>query len=492
MAIIKTLKIITHPQGARYNATLSTQPVIHVGDLDTVTSVFTIDTAFVGSVLIAEGPGNTGYNLSGTLTKTFVSGVATFTNVGIVPDSTNTALDISSASLSFVTTNLNIVTSNTFQISNASKLVVTSSPVPTTTTLGRVMQIPIKVQFKDVDDNDIPLSGISIVASAQGATMSGTTTLQSGVSGFVIFTQLTFSGGSQVVLTFSSQGMTSAVITINLIPTNIIKPRRSIVAGDPPVVGDIVPFEIAINIPDRQLWVADETGTPVLIVSGGSGGGAYLPLEGGTMTGAIVFDGTSGQYISKGTFDTSRGGNSGISLVCSIGYEFNWQAGWLRTTEQGSATPRSLYLDSGAGTSLKVWNASDSTGTTISHLGITYPDGTTQTTAGGGSSIVRSGCEPDGYASLLSCNGSNSFWVDDAAAHITTNFIEGQTTEHYWTFSANGSLIFPDNTVQTTASTKFTSGATAPTSPAQGDRWVNTTDAVQYTYYQTAWVQFNN
>lgn len=378
MAIIKTLKIITHPQGARYNATLSTQPVIHVGDLDTVTNDFTIDTAYVGSVLIAEGPGNTGYNLSGTLTKTFVSGVATFTNVGIVPDSTNTALDISSASLSFVTTNLNIVTSNTFQISNASKLVVTSSPVPTTTTLGRVMQIPVKVQFKDVDDNDIPLSGISIVASAQGATMSGTTTLQSGVAGFAIFTQLTFSGGSQVVVTFSSPGMTSAVITINLIPTNIIKPRRSIVAGDPPVVGDIVPFEIAINIPDRQLWVADETGTPVLIVSGGS------------------------------------------------------------------------------------------------------------------SSIVRSGCEPDGYASLLSCKGSNSFWVDDAAAHVTTNFIEGQTTENYWTFATNGSLIFPDNTVQTTASTKFTSGATAPTSPAQGDRWVNTTDAVLYTYYQTAWVQFNN
>jgi hypothetical protein len=280
MAIIKTLKIITHPQGARYNATLSTQPVIHVGDLDTVTNDFTIDTAYVGSVLVAEGPGNTGYNLSGTLTKTFVSGVATFTNVGIVPDSTNTALDISSASLSFVTTNLNIVTSNTFQISNASKLVVTSSPVPTTTTLGRVMQIPVKVQFKDVDDNDIPLSGISIVASAQGATMSGTTALQSGVSGFVIFTQLTFSGGSQVVVTFSSPGMTSAVITINLIPTNIIKPRRSIVAGDPPVVGDIVPFEIAINIPDRQLWVADETGTPVLISSGsGSSGSIYVEKQ---------------------------------------------------------------------------------------------------------------------------------------------------------------------------------------------------------------------
>ena len=74
----------------------------------------------------------------------------------------------------------------------------------------------------------------------------------------------------------------------------------------------------------------------------GGGGGSYLPLAGGTMTGAIVFDGTSGQYISKGNFDTSRGGNYGISLVCSIGYEFNWQAGWLTTTNQGSVTPRPL------------------------------------------------------------------------------------------------------------------------------------------------------
>ena len=361
MAIIKTLKVITHPQGARYNATFSTQPVVHVGDLDTSTSVFTIDAAFSGTVLVAEGPGNTGYNLSGTLSQTFVSGVATFTNVGIVPDSLNTALDVAAASLSFLTTNLNVVTSNTFQISNASKLVVTSTPVPTTTTLGRVMQIPVKVQFRDADNNNIPLSGISIVASAQGATMSGTTTLQSGASGFVIFTQLTFSGGSQVVVTFSSPGMTSAVLTINLIPTNIIKPRRSIVAGDPPIVGDIVPFEIAINIPDKQLWVADETGTPVLIVDGdaNTGGGASALVD---LTDVVITTPTNGQVLK---YDTAT-------------------SKWINDTDA---------TGSGGG--------------------------------GGGSS------------------------------------------------------------------TGFNTGSTAPTSPAQGDRWVNTNHAILYTYYGTAWVQFN-
>ena len=119
-------------------------------------------------------------------------------------------------------------------------------------------------------------------------------------------------------------------------------------------------------------------------------GGDFLPLAGGTMTGAIVFDGTSGQYISKGTFDTSRGGNYGISIVCSIGYEFNWQAGWLITTEQSSATPRPLYLDSLAGTTLRAWDSSTSTGTEVTHLGITFADTTVQTTAYTGGAGVSS------------------------------------------------------------------------------------------------------
>jgi hypothetical protein len=113
--------------------------------------------------------------------------------------------------------------------------------------------------------------------------------------------------------------------------------------------------------------------------TGGGGGGTFT---GGVVTSPIIFDGTSGQYIGKGSFDTTRGGNYGISLVCSIGYEFNWQAGWLRTTEQDYVTPRPLYLDSNAGTTLRVWDASTNTGLEISHGGITFPDNTTQGSAG--------------------------------------------------------------------------------------------------------------
>ena len=110
------------------------------------------------------------------------------------------------------------------------------------------------------------------------------------------------------------------------------------------------------------------------------GGGDFLPLAGGTMTGDIIF-GTAGQYVGEGNFDTERGGVKGLSLVCSVGYEFNWQAGWLATTEQNSSTIRPLYLDSLAGTTLRVWDSAENGGIEISHTGITFPDTTTLTSA---------------------------------------------------------------------------------------------------------------
>jgi len=135
-----------------------------------------------------------------------------------------------------------------------------------------------------------------------------------------------------------------------------------------------------ITFPDSTVQTTAWTGT----------GGSFLPLAGGTMTGNITFDGTSGQYIGKGSFDTSRGGNFGISLMCSIGYEFNWQAGWLKTTEQGSSAGRSLYLDCDAGTTLKAWSIASNHGVEIRADAIVFPDSTVQTTASNSAWQVQS------------------------------------------------------------------------------------------------------
>ena len=243
-----------------------------------------------------------------------------------------------------------------------------------------------------------------------------------------------------------------------------------------------------IEFTPTQLRFGD--GTIQTTAATGGGSGDYLPLAGGTMTGNITFDGTSGQYIGKGSFDTSRGGNYGLSLVCSIGYEFNWQAGWLTTTNQSSTTPRSLYLDSLAGTTLKVWDSSNNTGIDVSHTEITFADTTTQSTAGlpltGGTmandaSIVSvSTSEYGNYTTTITGNSVSCFdpnnntttsisggglvWGSGYTSYDSGIFSENFTTNddagsHFTVSSYEGivltgtasSIKFGDNSIQTTA-----------------------------------------
>ena len=236
----------------------------------------------------------------------------------------------------------------------------------------------------------------------------------------------------------------------------------------------------AMNVTATGITFPDST-TQTTAYTGG-GGGPFLPLSGGTMTGAIVFDGTSGQYINKGNFDTSRGGNYGISLVCSIGYEFNWQAGWLTTTEQGSTTPRPLYIDSLAGTTLRAWDSATNTGTEVGHTGINV----------GNTSPYYVNVAPDALKVFESTNELGVTIAHDSIAiqHIDTPNVTGYVTNEYIGFedlsgtphsafvehdvitvqdatdttqmrstgislSANGAITFGDSTTQTTSATNL-------------------------------------
>jgi hypothetical protein len=61
--------------------------------------------------------------------------------------------------------------------------------------------------------------------------------------------------------------------------------KRSFAAGVEP--SSLSPGELAVNVADRKVWIGDAASTPVLI-NDKSEFAAYLPLAGGTMTGAIV------------------------------------------------------------------------------------------------------------------------------------------------------------------------------------------------------------
>ena len=196
------------------------------------------------------------------------------------------------------------------------------------------------------------------------------------------------------------------------------------------------------------------------------------------MTGAIVFDGTSGQYISKGNFDTSRSGNYGISLVCSIGYEFNWQAGWLTTTNQSSVTPRPLYLDSLAGTTLRSWDSANDTGTEVAHTGINVGNASPyyvnvapdivkvfESTNELGVTIAHDSVTiqhidtPDQtayftneYIGFEDMSGTpHSAWIEHDVITVQDATDTTQMRSTGISLSAGGSITFGDSTVQTTA-----------------------------------------
>jgi hypothetical protein len=69
--------------------------------------------------------------------------------------------------------------------------------------------------------------------------------------------------------------------------------------------------------------------------------GSYLPLSGGTMddNASISFNNTS--QLREGTYDF--GGQGGISQICSVGYENNWQSGFNHIFDNNGFIRESRY-----------------------------------------------------------------------------------------------------------------------------------------------------
>ncbi len=78
---------------------------------------------------------------------------------------------------------------------------------------------------------------------------------------------------------------------------------------------------------------------PTAVTVHGTTGGTTITPAGMTLANAT--------QVIVGSFDNMTGGSSGISLICAVGYELNWQGGRLRNVVVGGdGTPVPLFLDS--------------------------------------------------------------------------------------------------------------------------------------------------
>ena len=180
----------------------------------------------------------------------------------------------------------------------------------------------------------------------------------------------------------------------NLVGVNTETPNEALtIVGNVSATGTVYAAE-GSSVEWQEAYTNLISNSAAYLSSGGGGGGVsgdYLPLSGGLMSGPIGFGDVNGGTIYTGYYDSSRSGLSGISLICSVNYDLNWQAGWITSLQQDRVTPMPLYIDSGVGTSLRVWNGAyvgDGTGTEITHNGITFSDATTQTTAFTGNTLI--------------------------------------------------------------------------------------------------------
>jgi hypothetical protein len=131
---------------------------------------------------------------------------------------------------------------------------------------------------------------------------------------------------------------------------------------------------------------------------GSYGGGFSVAASGGSSTlssSALTITGVNGSavisvagltlpnatHVRVGSFDNSTGGQGGISLVCAVGNELNWQGGRLRNVQVGGdGSPQPITSDSSI-----IFPGDGVSDVEIGAAGLTFSDGSSQTVAWTGS-----------------------------------------------------------------------------------------------------------
>jgi hypothetical protein len=205
----RSLAITTEPQGCPSGSVLETQPVIRIVDSSgaTVTS---------SSVNVVASIGGGSGMLSGTTTVAAVSGVATFTNLGISGRAGTYYLSFTADGLGDVIATV-VVTEGA-----ATKVVLTRAPVGTQRANAFTTQPQITI--RDASDNTV-LNSSAVVTATLTAGYQGrligpnAATVVDGVATFN-YLGIDGTGGESYTITYSVEGLTVATSTTVLTGIN--------------------------------------------------------------------------------------------------------------------------------------------------------------------------------------------------------------------------------------------------------------------------------
>jgi hypothetical protein len=261
-------------------------------------------TTFAGAVKIALGQNPKSAHLSGTMSVSASSGVATFTNLSLDQVGTGYTLIaslVSGSSLSIESAKFNITSTH----KAPAQLEFVNQP--TNTQAGTSITPPVGVATFDSSGNNVPTDSTSVSvalgANPGGATLSGTRTVTT-VNGFAFFGDLSVSKpDSGYTLTATSAGLTGATSSAFTVTST-------------PVVATTLVFLVQPHstqagslIAPVQVLATNNAGSPattytgsVTIVLGALPGGAILsgPVTVSAAGGVATFSGLSINKVGTG------------------------------------------------------------------------------------------------------------------------------------------------------------------------------------------------
>ncbi len=246
-------------------------PAITVDIEDASGGIVTSDDSAV-TLSVASGGGS----LGGTLTVNAQDGVATFSNITITTEGSE-SIKATDGSLTSVTSNVFTVNPVPPLIGNPAQLAFAQQPFPVTQ--GSAISPAITVQVEDSKGNVVTTDSsavtLSIASGPTGGVLGGTLTVNAS-SGIATFTDVTASVPGTYMLTATDGSLTTATSSSFVVSAIVYIPAKLVITQQPSTsyIGSPISPALTVNVedPNGVLVTSDSSAVSIAIASGPAGG----------------------------------------------------------------------------------------------------------------------------------------------------------------------------------------------------------------------------